>query len=224
MRVLVSCVVMATMFGASPSYAQDWLSGIARGAARSAAQALTDRAVTTVTNSAPTSGTSPAQTPSAGAGRPEMYDAQGDRIYRAAPGGPERFDGQALWRTAAQCAALHHMVEVQIAETRAFLQAKGWPSDINEATTRAGAAGLIRQHRDFGLMRLQIDQGGSNTAARFDEEMRRQVELFEQADWSADRAWRTRADECDTFYSAQRGLIYNMQNGRGDGSRAAPGR
>ncbi|MFJ6024310.1 hypothetical protein ACIQC9_06915 [Brevundimonas sp. NPDC092305] len=232
MRGNIAVLVLTGALIVGPASAQDWLTGIARSAAQSAAQSLTNRAVGAVAGA-----TAGPATPSRGSAGPttaahnalaDMYDADGNWIYRARPGGQQGYDGEPVWRSAAECAALNHLYDVKSAELQAWLISVGYPvsdSEVDGARQAEAAQRIISKFRDLGLMRLRIDQAGSDVESRFDEEMRRQVAVFRAMDWSVgDRPFQTRANRCDGYYNSLSGLRYNMQNGRGDGSRAAPWR
>lgn len=225
MRNLAIPTAAALLLVAAPCQAQDWLSGIARGVAQSAAERLVERAVTTVTQGAVASGQTGAEgmaAPTTG-GRPENYDANGDRIYRIRDHGPQRFGGQAVWRSAAQCAALNQLVEIHVADWQAKAASRNAVYPQNRIdTARASAAEAVERFRSFAVKRLRIDHPASDAQGRFDEEVARQTAALQQEDWSVHRSWDRREEECDSFYSSQRGLIYDMEAGRGEGSNPAP--
>ncbi|RZJ00009.1 MAG: hypothetical protein EON90_09210 [Brevundimonas sp.] len=222
MRILVSGLAVAAVFAATPCTAQDWLGGLARGVAESAAQRLAERAVTAVTSG----GTASSATPRASGpgGRPEMYNAEGDRIYRSRYGN-RPYDNQAVWRTAARCAALERLVDVHIADWQARMKRGGGEyrqSDID--LDHAKAASNIRQFREFALLRLGIDRAGQDVETLFDREMEDQVVALRQQSWTPEMTWDREQNHCTNFYSGQSGLIYDMTNRRGEGSNPAPAR
>ena len=224
MRLIAFPIAAAALLASAPCHAQDWLSGIARSAAQSAAQGLMNRAVSAVTNPSTPGATAQgaAAAPRAG-GRPDRYDTNGDRIWRREDRGPERFDGKPVWQSAAQCAALNQLVDIHAADWRAHAASKNatYPEDRIESTRRI-AVGAIERFRVFAVKRIQIDHPGADAQGQFDAEVARQVPILRQEDWSIHESWDRRHDQCDIFLEFQRGLIFDMEVGRGEGAKPAP--
>lgn len=221
MRKLIHGVAAVSFALATPVAAQDWLGGIARSAAQSAAQRLAERAVTGVMSG--TSGTSTEAPPTRrSGGRPENYDANGDRIWRPRRTG-QVYEGQAVWRSAADCAALTRLVDIHIADWQARMKRGGgeYTTSQIEGDERA-AERRFREFRELGVMRLRIDHPDLDAGARFDEEMTERVTRLRQQDWAPEMTWERHRVRCGSFYDGQAGLLYDMQNGRGEGSNPAP--
>lgn len=235
MRFLLPVVTLAALAVAAPSQAQaqDFLRGLARAAGTSAGQALIDRATSAATG-AVTGGTttapgapasaSPAAPASASrqGGPSEMYDANGDRIFNYPRSNLALFQGQPLWRSAAYCAALAQLIDIDIEEQKArharggHVYRQDW---IDERL--AGVPRTVQMWRSFGMSRLRIDHPEIGDGG-FDPEVTRQVAELRTRTWTPVGTWRDRSAECSSMYSQIGGLRYDMEAGRGEGSRGAP--
>ena len=137
----------------------------------------------------------------------------------------EQFNGQALWKSAAYCAALVQFADVLNKEWIAKYARNGHVYPQEQVDQRLAAIPQeVSRWREFAMMRLRIDQPGSAIDARFDAEVARNVAEMRGRDWAPEGTWSRLEGECDSLHSGNAGLIYNMANGRGDGSRGAPAR
>jgi len=226
MKTLMSSAAAAALIFASPSQAQDWLGGIARSLGAAAAEAVVNRAVgaaTTATRDALTPGTPVASAQQGG--RPEMYDGNGDRLYRPRPSDRniEPFRDKAIWRSAAYCAALTQLVDIHIADWKArYAKNKAEYPQSNIDSDYQLAAGRAEKFRKLAMLRMQIDHPTHDWNSPFDTEVARVVPDLRQQTWTPEMTWNRKAEECESFYGALSGLMYNMENRRGEGSQGAP--
>lgn len=225
MRVLLPIVTLAVVAVAAPSQAQDFLRGLARAAGASAARTLMDRATSAASSAVSGDGGSAAPTTSAAprqGGRPEMYNADGERIFRTTSAQTARFGDQPLWRSAAYCAALAQLVDIDIEEQKArharggHVYRQDWIDERLSAVPRE-----VERWRVFGTMRMRIDHPSTGDGG-FQPEVDRQLGLLRAGDWTPTGTWRARSEECSSLYLQTGSLQMDMHNGRGEGSRGAP--
>ena len=215
-------LVAALLSAAAPAQSQDFLGGLARAAAARAAQALIDRTAAQVTATPPAATGSPALQPPQTGGRPEMYDASGDRIYKPDRRGLPRFIDQPLWRSAAYCGALVQLSDIDDQDWREVSAKGGHVYDESLAlASQASIPAEVDRWRQFGVLRLQIDRPSGGVD--FEAVMAEQVLSLRQENWKPWFTWKARNDECTSLFSHVSGLYMNMRNRRGDGSRGAPG-
>lgn len=171
----------------------------------------------------------PASAASQQAGRHQLYDDSGDLVFEAPSEALATFHNRTHWRNAAYCVALNSLVEYNLDELRAKAAKKGKTYDESNVPNiyRTMEQDSLRW-REFAMHRLRIDHPqGSSFDASFDAEVAAQIPVIRALDWSPEPGdwttrWGTRSGACRGYRNNIQGLVYNMENGRGAGSRGAP--
>lgn len=163
------------------------------------------------------------------AARHQLYDDNGDLVFEAPSEALATFHNRTHWRNAAYCVALNSLVEYKLDELRTKLpkQGKTWDESTVQNPDPALEQDSLRW-REFAMHRLRIDHPHvSNFDALFDAEVAAQIPVIRSLDWTPEPSiwstrWGSRAGACRGYRNNIEGLVYNMQNGRGAGSRGAP--
>lgn len=163
--------------------------------------------------------------------RHRLYDDNGDLVFEATSRSLMTFHNRTHWRNAAYCMALNDLVEYNLDELRLKASQKGKTYD--ESGVQNVYLSMDRENerwRAFALHRLRIDHPRDpNLEASLDVEIAAAKQVIHALDWSPEEnewstRWGTRATACHGYRNNIQGLIYNMENGRGAGSRGAPPR
>lgn len=151
-----------------------------------------------------------------------------ERLYISTEAQTAMFDGQAMWRIAARCAALEDNIEVRFAFQRQATEAyiRRYPDsthlrekhDAERPRLLALSEGSRARFARFGALRAALDHPGEPGAATFEAEASRQLAEMRARPFAVIDEWTAVERACGEFMSqmVRRDILSRMLSRRPD--------